>query len=118
MPPAVSHVLPSQRIPGAKVILPQVVALNRLDGIAIVTVTQDVAVGVSEVNGAIPRINRQRPAQNPSGPVATLSIPVRRAQVLQLSGLQVKAQEIAGRPGETVKASAFCIHIHRDDSLA
>ena len=62
LPPAVSHVISSRGIPGAKVILPQIVSLNLLNSIAIVAIAQDIAIGVGEVDGPIPRIDGERPA--------------------------------------------------------
>ena len=98
LPPAVPHAWSIQGIPGAKVILPQVVSLDSLNGIAIVAVAQDIAIGVGEVDGAIRRIDWQRPAQNPRVEWSFSPSLVQRAEVLQVSGLQVITQEITGRP--------------------
>ena len=86
--------------------------MDLLKGIAVVTVAQDTPVGVGKVDGAIPGIDGQRTAQNPTGPAAMLSIRVKRAEILQFSRLQVITKEIAGRPGQTVKPAALGIHSH------
>src|ERR1017187_4226217 len=111
LPPVVTHAQTAWTIERSEVTLPQVLSLHGFNGITIVAVAQDIAIRRREVNGAVPRIDGQRPAQNPvRRPAAGLSRFGYWTEVPQALGLHVIAQEVTIGPRKPVKASTLCVH--------
>src|SRR5260370_13331732 len=87
--------------------------------VRIVAISMNCSVSCGEVSRAIPRIYYNSAANG------SIRVPERtdfsamkkRSKIFQFPALQVIAQEMPGRPGYAIHATALQVHIHGNNSL-